>query len=531
MAPRQGGDALVTRAKKEAKKGRVLPGVRISRSSSNPRIAKSTRSPSKPKRPPGRPFKMVTGTASSQTSSRSTSAIPSPANPSLASTPAPRSLSMLETLPVEILEKIFLYSLNLNLPRASPVIAAAVSREKIFKILIILAFWNDPPPNPRLSLSDPINRILRPLDYVPLTREQRGQLQEAVFRARWCTMERVREQIPTIMLLTIHRQWVNLGIVMNNYQRAALDKFMNRQDDLIRDFYGYGPPLRILAPHYSQDPEMLARSRIPSPHRYELYVKPMQRVEIRAVTMNTIVIWPALSILKFPDHLLRGRNTGFTPDDVMYLEMLRMCSNNFALNDTPVLPSTTSTVNRTALHEGVDKAIRTKNYNALISLLKLDEYIFRFHTSRQGQPVCYTIPSDHFLTVTKVGRENPHLNAAFFEALLRASAESIPPNAPEILQWTLENVRLSQAKPSQYNQLNAKLATWLSNFVLRLPDQLEYTQGFPQGQLFTCGQLDPLDLEATRFIEEVLAPWRGPPTNWMPESQFRVEDWWVKKSG
>jgi hypothetical protein len=443
----------------------------------------------------------------------------------MASTPAPRALSMLETLPVEVIEQIFLYSLNLNLPRASPVLAAAVSREQIYRILIILAFWDDPPTNLR---SEPINRILRPLDYAPLTLDQRGTLQEAVFRCRWCTMERVREQIPTIMILTIHRQWFNLNITMEPDQKAALDKFMNRKDDLIRVFRGEGPPIKLAA-ELCQHPEMLRLSRIPGPHKYELHVKPMVMVEVRSEEMKSIVAWPALSILKFPDHLLRGRKTGFTPDDVMYLEMLRMCSDNYAQNDTPLLPSTISTVNRTVLHEGVGKAIRTQNYNALVSLLKLDEYIFRFHMSRQGRPVCYTIPSDHFLSVTRFGRDKPHLNAAFFEALIRASAESIPTNAPEILQWTLENVRLSQRNPSTYNEINGKIAHWLSNFVLRLPEQLDYTQGFPQGQLFNCGQLDPLDLEACRFIEEVLEPWRGPPTNWMPESQFRIEEWWVKK--
>jgi hypothetical protein len=433
---------------------------------------------------------------------------------------------MLEALPVEVIEQIFLYSLNLNLPRASPVLAAAVSREQIYRILIILAFWDDPPTNPR---SEPINRILAPLDYVPLTLGQRGPLQEAVFRCRWCTMERVREQIPTIMILTIHRQWFNLGIMMKPDQQAALDKFMKREDDMVRVFHGEGPPIKLAA-HLCRHPEMLRLSRIPGPHKYELHVKPMVMVQIRSETMKSIVAWPALSILNFPDHILRGRKTGFTPDDVMYLEMLRMCSNNYAQNDTPLLPSTISTVDRNVLHEGVGKAIRTQNYNALISLLKIDEYIFRFHMTTQGRPVRYTIPSDHFLTVTRVGRDKPHLNAAFFEALIRASAESIPTNAPEILQWTLENVRLSQRNPSSYNEINGKLAHWLTNFVLRLPEQLDYTQGFPQGQLFNCGQLDPLDMEACRFIEEVLEPWRGPPTNWMPESQFRVEEWWVKKS-
>ncbi|KAJ5166323.1 uncharacterized protein N7482_005104 [Penicillium canariense] len=526
MAPRKGIDSPVTRSRDRVLPGGPGPGPGPG---PNARIAKPARSKFKPKRPPGRPFKMParSGSSQSQSQSRSASSSQPSAAPSAALTPAPRALSMLEALPVEVLEQIFLYSLNLNLPRASPVIAAAVSREQIYSLLIILAFWDDPPTHRR---SDAMNRILTPLDYVPLTLDQRGQLQEAVLRCRWCTMARVREQIPTIMILTIHRQWINMGITMEPAQQAALDRFMQRQDDTIRTFHGQGPPLTRAA-QLCQHPEMLRLSRIPGPHDYELHITPMVLVELRARTMKSIVAWPALSLIKFPDHLLRGRRTGFTPDDVMYLEMLRMCSNNYTHIDSPLIPSTTTTVNRTALHEGVGKAIRTQNYNALLSLLKIDEYIFRFNAVNQARPVFYTIPSDHFLTVTRVGRDKPHLNAAFMEALIRASAESIPPNAPEILEWTLENVRLTQRHPSSYNDINGKLAHWLSNFVLRLPEQLDYTSEFPQGQLFTCGQLDPLDLEACRFIEEVLEPWRGPPPNYMPESQFRTEDWWVEKSG
>lgn len=429
---------------------------------------------------------------------------------------------MLESLPVEILEQIFLNSLNLNLPRASPVIAAAVSREKIYKILIILALWDDNSENPD---SEPIKRILRPLNYVPLDLGVRATLQQEVFLTRWCTMERVHELVPTLMILTIHRQWINHGIKMEPDQQAALEKFMKRQDDTIREFSGEGPPVKEI--YHPAD--TLRHSLDSGPHKYKLIVKPMVRVEIRSETLNQSVVRPALSIIKFPDHLLRGRKTGFTPDDVMYLEMLRLCSNNYA-EQGPRRSFTNSWVRRTVLHEGVDKAIRTQNYNALICLLKMDEYFCRFHVSREHRPKCYLFPEEHFTTVTHVGRDKPHLNAAFFEALIRASAESLPIRAPEILQWAHENMRLGQRDPTPYNVINGRLATWVVNFMLRLPEQKDYAQSFPHGQLFNCGQLDTTDVEACQFIQQVLAPRRAPLTNWMVESQFRVDDWWVKKS-
>lgn len=53
-----------------------------------------------------------------------------------------RMLTHIESLPVELIQKIFLLSLNVNLPRASPYLAAALSNEGVYKVLILLAFWD-----------------------------------------------------------------------------------------------------------------------------------------------------------------------------------------------------------------------------------------------------------------------------------------------------------------------------------------------------------------------------------------------------
>lgn len=50
------------------------------------------------------------------------------------------SLSRLESLPVELLQAIFLYTLNINLPLASPYLGLALSSEHLYTKLILLAF-------------------------------------------------------------------------------------------------------------------------------------------------------------------------------------------------------------------------------------------------------------------------------------------------------------------------------------------------------------------------------------------------------
>jgi hypothetical protein len=55
-------------------------------------------------------------------------------------------MSDLERLPVELLEKIFLFCMNLDLPRSSPVIGGKLSSEIIYSHTLINAFgptWNE----------------------------------------------------------------------------------------------------------------------------------------------------------------------------------------------------------------------------------------------------------------------------------------------------------------------------------------------------------------------------------------------------
>ncbi|KAI9675264.1 MAG: hypothetical protein M1817_001166 [Caeruleum heppii] len=57
-----------------------------------------------------------------------------------------RRLSMLESLPAELIQPIFLFSENINLPLSSPYIAAALSTERIYLSILLKAF--------ALSISD-----------------------------------------------------------------------------------------------------------------------------------------------------------------------------------------------------------------------------------------------------------------------------------------------------------------------------------------------------------------------------------------
>ncbi|KAJ6150323.1 hypothetical protein N7471_001522 [Penicillium samsonianum] len=139
MSPPKGEDETVTRT--------LLAPPKPASSSHSAAIPKS-------KRRPGRTFKKPIRSSSSQSSrsSRSRSGpYDRPSNsprPRISRPHTPRRISLLEALPVEIIEQIFLHSLNLNFPRASPFLSRALSGEHIYRALILLAFWNDALANP-----------------------------------------------------------------------------------------------------------------------------------------------------------------------------------------------------------------------------------------------------------------------------------------------------------------------------------------------------------------------------------------------
>jgi hypothetical protein len=63
-----------------------------------------------------------------------------PKGRSLKNIKSKRDMSLLERLPTELLEELFLYCMNIDLPRSSPVIGGKLSSEAVYTQTIIAAF-------------------------------------------------------------------------------------------------------------------------------------------------------------------------------------------------------------------------------------------------------------------------------------------------------------------------------------------------------------------------------------------------------
>lgn len=98
-------------------------------------------------------------------------------------------LSPLENLPTELIQKIFFECLEINLPRSSLPIAAALSNEAIYAWLVRLAFSSDN----EGSRMEFFTHAFLPFDYYSLSSIERADLQTAILECRWCTLPLMRK--------------------------------------------------------------------------------------------------------------------------------------------------------------------------------------------------------------------------------------------------------------------------------------------------------------------------------------------------
>ena len=115
-------------------------GIRGKRSR---RVSKSTSAKDK-LRKRGRPLKHVFELAITKKRARAEALEAFKQQKSVMTSSEPKyQVSELERLPVELIQQIFLHSLELNLPRASTSLARSLSKESIYSSLLLLAFFDD----------------------------------------------------------------------------------------------------------------------------------------------------------------------------------------------------------------------------------------------------------------------------------------------------------------------------------------------------------------------------------------------------
>ncbi|KAJ5342843.1 hypothetical protein N7541_011967 [Penicillium brevicompactum] len=136
--------------------------------------------------------------------------------------------SRLESLPVEILQLIFLHSLEINLPRSSPRLGHALSSPLLYTWFIRLAF-SSTNPGSREGFFTP-DFLPPPLDFWALSWEERQHLQTALLACRWCTFPLMRRCQREYVSHAISRKCASL--VFHEEDQALLSNLDTRFENL-----------------------------------------------------------------------------------------------------------------------------------------------------------------------------------------------------------------------------------------------------------------------------------------------------------
>lgn len=442
--------------------------------------------------------------------------------------------SALEQLPVELLERIFLYALETNFCRASPFLASAVSSERIYRTLIRLAFFKDgdfPSLSGKLrqqikTARDGIADALKPADYITMRLDEtdRVNLQATILRCRWCTKKRILAQLPALTQMLIWKHWVGAGMVLPDpTQQASLETILQvcgpdgLENAPIGTFDGTGPDGQT----------------------YYMYIRTLIWTGVRCADAD-VDVHRVMSIRVLPDYLLRGRRVKdnnkwhFIDDDLDLLEL-------FLIEYGPDGSGHDVQFSRDAVQAGIRTAMTTRNMRALATLLKTDEFFFRRRLTTDPPPgyvnqlagQYYAILEEHFLQAIQL----PMPDAIYcFLLLLRCNAECLPPDSSELTQWAMG---LSVYHPNADSKVSddeinlaRRFGKWLLDFMIELPGYIDESREVPQEKaLFFYGGLN-IDLRlGDRFMDEVcdyIDPgfWEGVGERWVCQFSYDVEKSW-----
>lgn len=136
--------------------------------------------------------------------------------------------SRLESLPVEILQTIFLYSLEINLPRASSHLSRTLSNPLLYTWLIRLAFSSANKGSQHGFFTSEF--LPPPLNFWDLPWDQRQHLQTVLLTCRWCTLEFMRKCQREYVEHAIRQKCADL--VFSAEDKATLEDLEPRFADL-----------------------------------------------------------------------------------------------------------------------------------------------------------------------------------------------------------------------------------------------------------------------------------------------------------
>lgn len=327
-------------------------------------------------------------------------------------------LSMFESLPVEVLQKIFFECLEVNLPRASIHIARILSKPSIYTWLIRLAF-SSANESSRHDFFTP-DFLPTPLDFFVLSSTERSRLQTAILECRWSTLSLFRQCQRDYIKHTIRRKCSHLIFTPGDQQiLLKLDELFARHSGFDQGSRRRGKGDLVLmakAPQSTYDLKIAfwfhfgaVQIREPSPVVIETDMFRLPTCSMEA---------PA----RMPDKLLRPP---WTPEK---LQLLSLLSTEAYIDDDQDYSRS-----RRILRQ----VILDRDYATFERLLGLS-----IRTKVYSYPQNWPVRTLHFRAALKAA-EGP--NDPFVQLLYQKRWNESPRNEPAIQEAILRNLGLNMA--------------------------------------------------------------------------------------
>lgn len=339
-------------------------------------------------------------------------------------------LSRLESLPAELIEHIFLECLEFNLPRASPYLSVLLSREGLYRALILYALWNDPGPDDAVEDSPSaraVSRILRPIRYTPISARDRYSLQTAIWSCRWCTLDRVKRYLRDFAMLSLNR-W-----------RCGRDEHADglriKSSDLDMIAEGLGKhTVRFRTPERFVDGYEAVQWSI-GPEEFSLVMRSAPRILHGRDSHGEAKSRPIV-VVSIPDKLIVGNP--WTAEKVAFLALLRGWASYVCWQKDDGGGVLWEPFSREKLQSGIHAAIVEHNPLALRWLLEMgSSYTMSRHFPDDIASSCQELGErqllpQHYLTAVRRS-EDPTI----FKLLIRADPRTIPRDDPEVTAWAM----------------------------------------------------------------------------------------------
>ncbi|KAJ5598558.1 hypothetical protein N7537_008642 [Penicillium hordei] len=334
---------------------------------------------------------------------------------------ADHSSSCLESLPVEILQLIFLHSLEVNLPRASPRLSQALSTPLLYTWLIRLAF-SSPNSGSREGFFTP-DFLPPPLDFWALSWKERQKLQTDLLACRWCTFSLLRKCQREYVAHAIRRKCA--GLVFHPDDQKVLSNLDPRFENLeVCDW-------AVLGRRGKGDlviPAQLGETlRTPSSRNVDRKVAiwfHFGAVQIRKpheiYHENDLFRLPcsvAIGPGRIPDKVLRS------PWSDAQFEFLHLLSSDFYLEEDEARPDRSSEITY--------RLIRTRKIEPFSRLLRIS-----FRAANCRVPARWPLQHSHYSLVRRYG-SGP--GDPFANVILNERWDDIPPEAKQDLLRYIES--------------------------------------------------------------------------------------------